>query len=419
MELTEARESALGLTPTGGIESIELREALGRVLAESIASSFDSPRESRSRFDGFALRSSDTLGASLQSPVALRIREGLLAAGHEAKLSIDPGECVRILTGAPLPRNADGVALQEETFREGQQLILKRALAPGHGIAPAGQEIKKGELLFAEGELLTPTRMALIAALGYAKVAVYLRPRVALLATGDELRELGTPLEGPSMYCNNRHLLAWMVALHGGAPVQEEIVGDDPKAIAEWLKDAEADVIISTGGVGGGTRDFTLQAWKTIGARLRFSEVNLSPGRNSALGYREGQILFGLPGNPWGSQIIFEELVAPVLWRRQGLKEQDRPYIAARMAATIRKKKGFYKAIRGILNLQTAPASFEPMDSGRKSHFAALRNHFNYTLLGPDVVEAPKGSEVKVRFHDFPLLAYPSLGILENVARAF
>jgi molybdopterin molybdotransferase len=407
MDLNEARQLACGSLAPLGIELVRIEDALGRVLGERFVADRNLPGESRSRLDGFALRSADTLGASSGAPVLLRIIPGGIAAGHAAAVAIRPGEAIRILTGAPLPRSGDTVAPQEEVAVEGESLCLERAYAPGSGVALPGDEIREGEFLLAQGNVLTPARLALMAALGCCRVTVYRQPRVALLATGDEVRPLGNTEDGPFIYCNNMHLLAWLTQLQGGIPARLGVVRDDPRTIADRLQHVTTDLVITTGGMGKGDRDFILEAWRLLGVRVLLEGINLTPGKNTALGMRGGQVFLGVSGNPWASQIVFTELVVPMLRQWQGLKGLQNPLIGARLKRSLKHKPGFYKAVRGSLNLEIAPPWFTPAEPKRPSVFSWVRDCFAYVILEPHVVEIAAGSELKVRLSDFPLLASP------------
>jgi len=407
VDLTEARQLASRVIAPLEIERVRIEEALGRVNAEKVVADRNLPGECRSRLDGFALRFADTRGATPDMPVSLRIVPGCIAAGHDMAVDIRSGECIRILTGAPFPRSADAVAPQEEVAVQGEKLVLGRAYGRGNGVTLPGEEVHEGEFVLPEGEVLTPTRLALMVALGYERVFVYQQPRVALLATGDEVRALGAAELGPFTYCNNLYLLAWLSELHGGKPSALGVAGDEPRAIADRLQGADADVVITTGGIGKGDRDFILEAWRLLGVRTLFSEINLTPGKNTALGVREGQVFLGVPGNPWAAQIVFEELAVPMLRRSQGLKEPGNPLIAAILKESVKHKPGFYKAIRGTLNMELAPPCFTPSELKSASVFSRVRDSFAYIILEPHVVEVAAGGEVQVRLSDLPMLASP------------
>jgi molybdopterin molybdotransferase len=418
MELTLARESAMALVTPNGVEWVGLEIGLGRVLGETIYADCDVPLEYRSRLDGFVLRSSDTAGAFPEEPVILRIMPGLLAAGHMPVLKIGAGESVRILTGAPVPPGADSVVAQESSFRDGDQLVLKHPLAPGSGVTRPGEETRAGDLVVAEGEILTPTRLALIAALGRDRLAVYRKPTVALMATGDEVREPGGPLQGSGTFCNNRLLLGWLVRLQGAEPIHMGVARDDAHEIAGRLEHVESDVVITTGGIGRGDKDFILEVWESLGVRVVFRHVDLSPGTNTALGIRGKQVFWACPGSPWAGQIIFEELVAPALRRSLGLKGCVIPAIPARLESAIVKKTGLCRAARGVLDVHAIPPLFTPTSGKDTTHFAMIKNNIAYTIVESRVSEVPKGSIVKVRPGDLPLLASHLFERTESAGKA-
>lgn len=413
MELTEARRLAAGLVSFKKSEDVLLEEGLGRVLAKTLRAERDLPGESRSGLDGFALRSSDTLSAASGKPVDLKILAGLLAAGHTPapKLQVLPGECIRILTGAPVPYGADAVVAQEDVFFDNTHVSLERGLGAGSGVVPLGRDIRAGETVLFRGDVLSPSRLALAAAFGIERLPVYERPRVALLATGDELREPGQGLDGPFSFCNNRYLLGWLTRLCGGVALHLGIAPDDSEAICQKLSQTDCDFFITTGGIGRGDRDLVLEAWSRLSVQTLFRHIDLAPGKNSALGRRGEKVFCALPGNPWGAQVVFEQIVAPMLRRCQGLDPERFPFLWARLEKPLKKKKGIARVVRGILNLEVFPPSFSPLAGEEGSLFAALRNNFAYTLLESHVVEVAAGSAVQVRLNDFPLPAAPVLGL--------
>jgi molybdopterin molybdotransferase len=172
----------------------------------------------------------------------------------------------------------------------------------------------------------------------------------------------------------------------------------------------DADMVITTGGMGRGRRDFILEVWQELGIHLHFSRIALSPGKNSALGSLQGRLFWGLPGNPWGAQLVFQELVAPVLLRMGGQARQKAPGLRAILHAPVKKKQEGTLAIRGMLDLETLPPSFLPLSKKSGPLFEELRNSFAYILLEAHVQELVKGIEVQVYLHDLPLSAHPVLG---------
>lgn len=408
MELKEAKQLTVRLVPPAKTEFVWLEQALGRVLAADQFADGDLPPYARSRLDGFALISADSACATKEQPRFLHLRNELLAAGDQQELAIQTGECIRVLTGARLPANADAVIVQEKTFRHSASIGLTESTLPGEGVAPTGSDIQQGRLLLPKGAILTPTRLALLAALGCAIIPVFAKPRVALLATGNELKELGRCRQGADgILCNNRHLLAWSAVLQGAEAIHLGIAGDDPDEIAAMLSGTDADWIVSTGGVGHGDRDHTLNAWKQLGAEVVFEEINISPGHRTAFGKLDGRLLMGFSGGTWGAQALFEQLLAPALRAFQGCSWVAPPSVPAILESPVKKREGLYKVVRGTLKRESSELIFRPLEKKSSSVFENIGQSLCYTVLTSDCLECAAGSTVEACFHDLPLSAFP------------
>lgn len=405
MELEKARDLTLQLAHEAGVEWVGPDGALGRVLAEDVRAVRSLPSRPRSRFDGYALCSEDSMAARADFPIQLDLLPGILTAADSHHKSVAAGQCIRILTGARPPKGTDAVVPEEEVLSAGNRLEIRRTVPAGGGILPAGSDILQGELFLSKGSFLTPSRLAMLVAMGIARLPVFRRPVVALLATGDEIIELGQPAEGSTIFCNSRYLLGWLATLNGAEVIHLGVSRDDPHTIASFLEEVKADILITTGGTGQGERDCVSKAWKLLRVETLFRKLNVSPGKNASMGGRGAGVLWGLPGNPWSAQFIFQELIAPMLWKSQGIQSPSHFELPGRTSHTIRKRKGFHKGIRGTLVLREGAVVFKPAVEGLPSMFELVRDHFAYTLLGPDVVEVPAGGSVRVRVHDLPCLA--------------
>ncbi|HOV86419.1 MAG TPA: molybdopterin molybdotransferase MoeA [Syntrophobacteraceae bacterium] len=404
MELEKARELTLQLARPAGVEWLWLDDALGRVLALDIKAERSLPSNPRSLFDGYALGGEHTRRDPGIGLVQLDLEPGLLAAGDFREGPLGPGQCIRVLTGASLPGGCDAVIPEEETLPGGDRVEIRGPVSPGFGILPAGSDVREGDTLLTRGCFLTPSRLAMLVAVGVTRAPVFRRPAVAVLATGDEVVELGESAGKSGIFCNNRYLLSWLAGLYGAEVVQLGTSPDDPRIIAARLEEARADVLITTGGTGRGERDCVSRVWQMLGVEPLFRQLNVSPGRNASLGMRDRNVFWGLPGNPWAAQFVFEELIAPMLRRFQGVPNPGPFELPGRTTRRMIKKKGFHKAVRGGLRLQEDVLYFEPLETGAGSTFANIRDHFAYTLLGPDVVEVPAGSSIRIRAHDLPCL---------------
>jgi molybdopterin molybdotransferase len=404
MDLKTARDLAYSQVVPKGTEWVTLDQALGRVLAEPLTACRDLPAESRSRMDGYALRSSD-LSEMVADGSTLRLAGGCAAAGHANEQPLASGECLRILTGAPLPVSADAVVAQEDVDVRANMVVVKRAVTAGQWVVRPGADVRVGERVLEMGTILTPTALALAAALGYAGLKVHRQPLVALLATGDELMELGEARSGPHAYCNNRYLLGWMVRLQGGIPVHLGVARDDPEVIASRLAAADADLVLTTGGIGHGDRDFVLQVWKNLSVATLFREIKLSPGRHSALGRSGHRFFCALPGNPWAAQVVFTEIVAPMLRRWQGFVRREPLALSGRLASPVQNRSGLYRSVRGLVENREGIWTFLPERSKGLSVFAQLQASPAYALIPPEVEEMGQGDVVQLRLLAMSLVA--------------
>lgn len=417
MDLLEVRETALALASFLAAQRVPLGEALGRVLAEAFAAPFSMPREARSLWDGYAFASDATSGATSERPVVLRLRPGFVAAGEMPSFSLQSGECVAVLTGAPLPPGADVVVRGEVCRWEGEKegeggcLLIERFVTGGEGVTRSGEEAEAGEILCRRGEVVTPTRLALMAAFGVPEVAVSRRPCVALLATGHEVREPGTPLDGPWMFCNTRLLLSALVSVRGGEALSLGIVEDDSEAVAERLNNIAPAVsmVITTGGSGASPRDCVRKAWERLGITMVADGLNLAPGRGTALGVKDNRLYWILPGPPWAGQIVFEELISPVLLHMLGVVRREPPVVTAALGRVVHKEKKRFLAVNGILRevADSQRRVFDPLLPGKAlRRLAVPTGSLGYILLDPAVVEVGEGAAVSVHLHDMPLAAF-------------
>ncbi|HEU5369153.1 MAG TPA: gephyrin-like molybdotransferase Glp [Ktedonobacterales bacterium] len=323
-------------------ENVALPEAAGRVLAQAIASQEEVPPFANSAMDGYALRSSDTQEATPQGPRRLRL-VGIVQAGQVAKRPLEAGEAMRILTGAPVPPGADAVIQQELTQTGGSGtratngseaegwVEVQAPVARWNNIRHPGEDIRRGTRVLAEGAILGPSEIGVLASLGVAEVVVYRRPVVAILATGDELVEIHQALRPGQIRNSNSYLIAAAVAAAGGIPRRLGIARDQVEELRAKLQAAqEADLIITSGGVSVGDYDLVKDIMREQGV-IDFWRVNLKPGKPLAFGRLGGTPLLGLPGNPVSAAVTFELFARPVLRKMQGFAQVLRPVVQARL----------------------------------------------------------------------------------------
>ena len=301
--------------PIERTEQVPLLECNGRVLAGDILASADVPPFSRAAMDGYAVRAEDTSGASRGEPRVLRCIEQVFT-GQVGQRAVSAGECVEIATGAPMPHGADAVVMVEETESDAAGTVwIFTPVNRLQNIGRQASDIQAGQTVLHAGELLNPARVGAIAALGVTAVDVYARPRVAILSTGNEIIDPGTPLAASQIYDINKFTVAAIVAEHGGVPVPYRTVSDTLDDLSRALEDSlEADVLVFSGGSSVGERDLMLDAIAAKGVVL-FHGIAVKPGKPLAFGVIQGRMIFGLPGYPTSCLTNAYVMVVPALRR--------------------------------------------------------------------------------------------------------
>jgi molybdopterin molybdotransferase len=296
-------------------EWVHLAAARGRVLAQDLVATRDQPPQAISAMDGYAVRAAD-----LASGEATLRLVGAAPAGGGFEGALRPGETVRIFTGGPLPEGADAVAIQENATPEGERVRLAGALEPGTHVRPAGLDFRKGETGLAAGRLLTARDLGFAAALNHAWLPVRRRPRIALLATGDELVRPGEPLGAHQITNSNSIALAAMVEAWGAAPMDLGIARDQPEALAAFAAElAGVDLVVTLGGASVGEHDLVRQVLGEHGLELDFWQIAMRPGKPLMFGRIKGVPLLGLPGNPVSAGVCAVLFVRAVICTLLGL----------------------------------------------------------------------------------------------------
>ncbi|MGH8751218.1 MAG: molybdopterin molybdotransferase MoeA [Burkholderiales bacterium] len=348
MPVTKAREFIQAyLNPINGTERVAIRAALGRVLAEDIISPINVPSHINSAMDGYAVRYKD-LNASGETVMHLA---GTAFAGKPYAGKINAKECVRIMTGAVLPRGADTIIMQEHARAEGQNIRFDAGHKTGQNIRQAGEDLAAGQIVLKAGKNVRPAELGLLASLGIAEILVQRRLRVAFFSTGDELRSIGSTLEEGQIYDSNRYTLYGMLTRLGMEVMDMGVVKDDPASLERALLDASnaADVVITSGGVSVGEADYI----KTLLSRLGevvFWKIAMKPGRPLAYGKIGKAHFFGLPGNPVSVMVTFYQFVRDALLILMGRTDD---YVIPTLKATcmnaLKKVPGRTEFQRGIL----------------------------------------------------------------------
>jgi len=351
-------------------ERIALSRAHGRLLAQDVVASMALPPFDNSAMDGYAMRHADLADAVI---TGLRL-VGEQFAGRLLNLVIGAGECVRITTGAPLPVGADTVVIKEAARVEGARVFAGGASHPGAHVRRAGEDVRAGDRVLSRGDVLTPPRVAMAAALGQAQLEVSQRPTVAVLTTGDELIEPGLPLQPGKIYNSNRELLMGLLRADGLEPTAWPTLPDEPERLASMLRDAASsfDVVITCGAVSAGEKDYIPALIQQLG-RVHFWKVRMKPGMPLLFGQLDRAQFLGLPGNPVSVLATWLTLGRTLLDGLQG-RAAPRASWHARMASGFDKRNARREFLRGRLlpapdgTLQVAP---NPADGSHRLAAAA------------------------------------------------
>jgi len=285
--------------PITRTERVALENSAGRVVAVDVLSPMDVPPFSRSAMDGYAVIAAATNSASRSAPVRLRLLDRIYT-GEVSSVAVTAGACAEIATGAPLPAGADAVVMVEETARNGQddEVEIFAAASPGQNVGRRGADILAGDRVVSAGDLLTPSRVGALAAIGRRDVEVYAKPRVAILSTGNEVVEPGQALAPGQIFDVNRFTLAAIASAHGGIPSAHRAAQDTVDALVDALdRTAEADLIVFSGGSSVGERDLVVDAIAARGEMV-FHGIAVRPGKPTAFAIVSGTPFFGMPGNP-------------------------------------------------------------------------------------------------------------------------
>ncbi|MDO6785801.1 bifunctional molybdopterin-guanine dinucleotide biosynthesis adaptor protein MobB/molybdopterin molybdotransferase MoeA [Neptunomonas phycophila] len=333
-------------------ETIPLTTALKRVLAEDIASSINVPPTTNSAMDGYALGYSESLD------LPLRVI-GEAYAGHGYEGVVHPGEAVKIMTGAPLPTGCDTVIIKEaaqvkNNLQNAQEpfLYFQGAMDKGQHVRQAGEDLQQGQLALAHGTLLRPQEIGLLASIGHDKVMVYSRLRVAIFSTGDEVHPQGKPLPSQGIYDTNRFSLRGLLEQLGCEVVDLGIIADDKQSLSLALAEgaAQADCIISSGGVSMGDADYIREVLASAG-HVDFWRIAMRPGRPFAFGHVNDRPFFGLPGNPVAVMVTFLQFVQPALRKMMGQERWQPIRLTAVAEEPLRSRKGRTDYSRGIYRI--------------------------------------------------------------------
>jgi molybdopterin molybdotransferase len=396
----------------GANEPIDLLHAIGRVLAESINADRDIPPFPRSTRDGYAVRTSDLAKLPSKLPSKLKVIGEIKAGSLQLPSKLNPGEAFAIMTGAPAPPGADAVVMVEYTSQQGDSVEIARGLAPGENIVPQGAEAKRGSLLLNRGTRLDEADIALAASVGKSRLQVFVRPRVAVLTTGDEIVEVDSK-PGPTQIRNsNTYSLAAQIQQAGGEPVLLPIAPDEPRRLRQLIEEGlHSDLLIMTGGVSMGRYDLVEQILTDLQAEFFFTGAKIQPGRPAVFGrcgagtHAGGasapppKYFFGLPGNPISTMVTFELFAKPMLEALAGTLPHQLTFLHARLKSEIRVKTGLTRFLPAILSGKYEASQAELVPWQGSGDIAARSRANCYIVIPPDREHILAGEWVAIMPH--------------------
>ena len=315
----QALELTLSAVGRCGAETVPLEAATGKYLAADVFSNVDSPSLATSRKDGFAVFSSDIEAAHESSPVQLVLKGKLYAGGSPEDMHIKHGQAVQVTTGAPLPNGSDAVISEEYCRRDGNQLFCLNTAGPGRNILPCGADIHRGDSVLTGGRKISPPAVGLLAAAGHSEVSAYRTPRVAVIASGDEVVAPGTTLLPGQLYASNMmEIRSWLKVF--GIDCKIEIVSDHESeieaAIGRHIE--RCDVFLTSGGAWGSEKDLMLKVVEKLGWQGIYHRVRMSPGKPVGFGLLDKRPFFILPGGPPSNEMAFLQLALPAVMKMMG-----------------------------------------------------------------------------------------------------
>ena len=381
------------ITPLDAVE-LALNDALGNVLAEDITAPYAMPPFDNSSMDGFAVRYAD-LAAGTVLPV-----QGDIPAGALSVPELMPGHVLRIMTGAPMPAGADTVVPVEDTETRTAGIAFLEPTRRGQHLRLVGEDVAAGSLVLRANSQIRPAEVGMAAAVGRSVVRAYPRPRVAILSTGDELVEPGLPLQNGQIYNSNAYALAAQVTEAGGLVTQRLHALDTADALREAFDTcAEADVIITSGGVSVGDYDFVKTVFAERGT-LDFWQVAIRPGKPIAFGQWGRTLFFGLPGNPVSSMVTFELFVRPALRKLRGLTELTRPLVPARLTEEATHTPGRQSYQRAIMSKQDGDSIVTPISRQGSGRIHSMVEANALLFVPAEVAALRRGETVSVLLLD-------------------
>ena len=352
LSVEDARQQMLDSIPVLAPEKRQILDCSGYVLAEELYATENIPPFDNSAMDGFAVIAADVNMASKDNPVVLKVVE-TIAAGYAPEKEVSSGECSRIMTGAMIPKGANAVVMQEDTELSGDQVNIFDSVVETENVRFTGESVKHDDCVMSNGKLIRPTDISMLASLNCTEVTVFKKPTIAIVSTGDELTPIGKKLKPGKIRDSNRYGLYAQVQSTGGIPIDMGIAPDDEEETERIFLDSisQADGLITSGGVSVGEHDVVKNVLTKLG-EMNFWRVAMKPGKPQVYGFIDNKPIFGLPGNPVSSLVVFELFVRPALLKMAGHTDLLRPTFKAVLSTDVTNKDGRVNYMRAILTKQ-------------------------------------------------------------------
>ncbi len=395
ISFSEALQLTLNQIHPLSSEYIDLTTASGRVVTENLISTVDSPSVDVSLKDGYAIKSSDIAKASAQNQITLQLI-GAVTAGDHWEGEVQNGEAVRILSGAPIPRGAEAVIAEEFTRVDGSIVTVMNDAGPGRNVLYTGNDLENGEQLVSMGSTLFPPTIGFLAAAGYSQIPVIRRPRVAIVATGDEVIAPGTPMVKGKLYASNLvTLAAWCFQF--GFEINTFVVKDEKNLLRRMIEDCleEYDVLLTSGGAWSGERDLVVRILAELGWEKIYHRVRMGPGKAVGFGLYENKPIFCLPGGPPSNHMAFLQLALPGLQKMAGNPEPGLPRIDVRLSETVKGQSDWTQFVHGKLKEESNEILFYPLKQKSRLQMIAQTEGILTIPEGQDLIS--KGDIVQAQ----------------------
>ena len=413
LSVEEARDSILKMMFVLNAEYLPISDSLGHVLSEDISSIIHVPPWNNSAMDGFAVMASDTENASINTPVKLTVIDSVYA-GDMPNSKVSPNTAIRIMTGAPIPDGANAVVPFEQT-NEIQQKSTKQHLDTIDILKPVkendyirfrGEDIKSGDNIFKKGTILRPSEIGVLATLGFKDIPVIRKPKIAIISTGNELTDLGEPIELGKIYDANTYSIASSVEKYGGTPIIIGIAKDNEESLNDLLDKAlNYDILVTSAGVSKGDYDIVKNILSQRG-NIEFWSVNMKPAKPIAFGWinkskNEKLPLLGLPGNPVSAMVAFEQFVRPSILKLKGYTKLDKPFVHAILKNSIKNEDGRRMYVR-VLVKKEGVDYYAEATRNQGSHVLTSMAKANGLAVCPEnVLEIKSGQKIEVQMIDW------------------